>query len=61
MRTAGVIIAVLAWLLLRRIGKTLRTDPFTNAVFDSSNSGCVFVSICWALLIGGIALAIFGD
>ena len=42
-RTTGVIVAVAAWLLLRRIGKTLRTDPFANAVFDSSNSGCVLL------------------
>lgn len=61
MRIAGVIIALVAWLLLRRTGKTLRTDPVINAMFDTSNSGCVFVWICWAMLVGGIALAIFGD
>ena len=60
MRFVGIVVAVLGYMLMVRIGNSIRRSPFAEAVYDSGFVGMALVGLAWAMMIGGVCLAIWG-
>jgi hypothetical protein len=60
MRFIGSVVAVLGYLLMVRIGNSIRRSPLAEAAYDSGFTGLALVGLAWAMMIGGVCVAIWG-
>jgi hypothetical protein len=60
MRLVGVVVAVLGYMLMVRIGNAIRRSPLAEAAYDSGFVGMALVGLALVMMIGGVCLAIWG-
>jgi hypothetical protein len=60
MRFVGIVVAVLGYLLMVRIGDSIRRSRMAEAAYDSGFTGLTLVGLAWVMMIGGVCLAIWG-
>jgi hypothetical protein len=55
----SLIIAVLGYKLMVRVGNTLRSDPMANASYDKGSSGCSMSTLALVMMLGGAGMFIY--
>jgi hypothetical protein len=60
MRLVGGALAILGYLLMVRIGNSIRRSALAEAMYDSGFTGLALVALAWIMMIGGVSLVIWG-